>query len=286
MKVNVKNVVARYKDSTDPLGNPCKMGFNANGDLVWLMDHEHTEHFFDMNNGGKISKVIKDGKVYKCKIDKDNKRILYHINETDSTDIYTYINPISDTTELLWLEIKHVKGDKICKIAEINEDTANYKKVIDYENNITAIFFPNGEVHISKHPDKTIVYDYKGNFVYEVRNGAISKYNKEMNIVKVMYEENNNRITTYPTICAGADIRCVIYPSGLQYWYRNDKLIMKKYARGTIIMYNKKGRKDKMKYKIMADGTKVFYNQRENPTHEIKPNGTVYKYRGGRRISK
>ena len=285
MKTNTRHYI-KYKEYINKeTGDLIKYGYNSAGDIVYRKDSDFTETYFNAENG-LITKIIKDNNIFKIFKPMTNSDIGNYIslsNLQNSSEIYTFFRPyLGDKTG--WSEIRYENNGKVIRNIEIYSDGSTSKS-IDYKLGTTCLYFPNGKRHVCIFPDETLVYDYTGKLAYRVINGVINKYGKS-GIIKSMYKENENKIYTYPAVCAGADIRCVTYPSGLQYWYRNDKLIMKKYARGTIIMYNKKGKKDKIKYKIMSDGVKVFYNQRENPTYEIRPNGKIYKYRGGRRVNK
>lgn len=165
------------------------------------------------------------------------------------------------------------------------------KKVILFDKKKTTYYFKQENVtkdipHIIIMPDEIVVYNKSGNVICRRSNGKTVRYDLKTGgkVIQIQYKEDDKDVMEYPYVCNGASLKKITHPTGLQYWYRDGKLIGKKYARGTWIAYNKSGRKDRIIYKIMADGTKIFYNTKGNISFEILPSGRVFKYQRGKRV--
>ena len=284
MKANVKNGI-RYENIIED-GNIKRIGRNRNGDIVYLQNHKGEVKFEPVS--GDIIYLKSDNEIFEFSEshENENAKCIYLRNIKDENDIFILLRPTSYEVKTNWMIYHHTKNNKtLYKIEEFWPNTFAPAKATDYECGCTTIYFKNGKKHIVTMNGETTIYDYNEDRVYSVKNGVITKYKKDNSIRYTMHEENNHRIYTYPALCNKADIVCDMYPSGLKYYYRNNKLVMKKHARGTIYMFYKEKKKNTIKHKIMVDGTKIFCNQRGNPKYEITPKGEIFYYRSGRRIN-
>lgn len=253
----------------------------------------------EVHSNGMETYFDRDGNVIKYK---DEEKVEYELTElpgkifkgTRSNGKYILFKTINtkDESSTFCILEKGRNGNPSVRL-EYYEDTKIpcLKKEILFDKNKTVYYFKQEAAkkdmpHIEITPDEIVVYNKSGNVICRRANGKTVRYDLKTGgkVIQIQYKEDDKDVMEYPYVCNGASLKKITYPTGLQYWYRDGKLIGKKYARGTWIAYNKSGRKDRIIYKIMADGTKIFYNTKGNISFEILPSGRVFKYQRGKRV--